>query len=59
MIQCIKNKSPIKSIKEDSKLKKIQGQYNNLPLFNTDEGDIIIRDAKDILIPKTIAKYYR
>ena len=24
----------------------------NLSLFNTDEGDIIIRDAQDILIPK-------
>ena len=45
-------KSPIKSIREDSELKKIQGQYNNLSLFNTDEGDIIIRDAQDILIPK-------
>ena len=36
MIQCIKNKIPIKSIKENSELKKIQGQYNNLSLFNTD-----------------------
>merc|ERR1711954_594254 len=52
MIQCIKNKSPIKSIKDDSQLKKIHGQYNNLSLFNTNEGDIIIRDAQDILIPK-------
>ena len=52
MVQCIRNKSPIKSIREESELKKIQGQYNNLSLFNTDEGDIIIRDAQDILIPK-------
>ena len=27
MIKCIKDKSPIKSIKNDSELKKIQGQY--------------------------------
>ena len=47
-----KNKIPIKSIKESSKLKQIQGQYNNLSLFNTDEGDIKIRDAQDNLIPK-------
>ena len=52
MVQCIRNKSPIKSIREESELKKIQGQYNNLSLLNTDEGDIIIRDAQDILIPK-------
>ena len=51
MIQCIKNKIPIKSIKENRELKKIQGQYNDLSLFNTDEGDIIMRDAQDILIP--------
>ena len=52
MVQCIRNKSPIKSIREESELKKIQGQYDNLSLFNTDEGDIIIRDAQYILISK-------
>ena len=52
MIQFIKDKSPIKSIKDDSELKKIQGRYNNLTIYNTDEGEIIIRDAQDILIPQ-------
>ena len=33
-------------------MKKIQGQYNNLSLHKTAEGEIIIRDAQDILIPK-------
>ena len=47
-----KKQNPNKSINECSKLKQIQGQYNNLSLYNTDEGDIIIRDAQDILIPK-------
>ena len=32
MIICIKDKSLITSIKNDSELKKIQGQYNNLSL---------------------------
>ena len=52
MIKCIKDKSPITSIKNDSELKKIQGQYNNLSLHKTEEGEIIIRDAQDIFIPK-------
>ena len=56
MIDCIRNKVPIKSIKESSELKQIQGQYDNLSLYNTSEGDIIIHDAQDILIPKGYRK---
>ena len=52
MIKFIKDKSPITSIKNESELKKIQGQYNNLSLHKTEEGEIIIRDAQDIFIPK-------
>ena len=52
MVRCIKEKRSIKSIKDDSELKKIQGQYNNLSLYKTDEGEIIIRDSQDIFIPK-------
>ena len=56
MIDAIRNKVPNKAIKESSELKQIQGQYDNLSLYNTSEGDIIIRDAQDILLPKGYRK---
>ena len=56
MIDAIRNKVPIKAIKESSELKQTPGQYDNLSLYNTSEGDIIVCDAQDILIPKGYRK---
>ena len=50
------NKDPIKAIKENSELKQIEGQYDKLSLYTTREGDIIVCDAQDILIPKGYRK---
>ena len=40
------------NIKDESELKKIQGQYNNLSFYKTEAGKIIVRDRQDIFIPK-------
>ena len=49
-------KGPITTVKEGSELKKIQCQFNNLSLFETDKGEVIIRDSTDILVPKEYRK---
>ena len=52
MVKAIKDKIETKSIKEDSELKKIEGQFDSLSLYKTREGEIIVRDAQEILNPK-------
>ena len=52
MVEAIKDKIPTKSIKEDSELKKIEGQFESLLVYKKREGEIIVRDAQEILIPK-------
>ena len=52
MVKAIKDKIETKSIKEDSELKKIEGQFDSLSLYKTREGEIIVRDGQEILIPK-------
>merc|ERR1711954_285728 len=52
MVKAIKDKIETKSIKEDSELKKIEGQFESLSLYKTREGKVIVRDAQEILIPK-------
>ena len=52
MVRAISDKIDTKEIKSDSKLKKIEGQYESLSLYQTDEGEIIIRDGQEILIPQ-------
>ena len=52
MVEAIKEKIPTKSIKEESELKQIEGQFESLSLYKTSEGEIIVRDAQEILIPK-------
>ena len=47
---------PITTVKEGSELKKIQGKFNNLSLFETDKEEVMIRDSQDILIPKDYRK---
>ena len=38
MVEAIKDKIPTKSIKEDSELKQIEGQFESLSLYKTREG---------------------
>ena len=45
------------NIKNESELKKIQGQYNNLSLYKTEAGEIIFRDGKDIFIPDYVYQF--
>ena len=52
MVKAIKDKIETKSIKEDSELKKIEGQFDSLSLYKTRKGEIIVRDGQEILIPK-------
>ena len=52
IIKCIREKIPIINIKNESELKKIQGQYNNISLYKTEAGEIIVRDGQDIFGPK-------
>ena len=56
MVEAIRDKIPTKSIEEGSELKQIEGQFESLSLYNTSEGDIIVRDAQEILIPKEYRK---
>ena len=57
MIGCIKEKVPITSVKEGSELKKIQGQFNHLSLFEAEKGKVIVRDASVLLMPKEYRKH--
>merc|ERR1711954_284495 len=41
MVSAIKEKINLKEIKEDSDLKKIEGSFQNLSLYKTNEGEII------------------
>ena len=52
MVSAIKEKVNPKEIKEESELKKIEGSFQSLSLYETKEGKIIVRDGQDILIPK-------
>ena len=52
MVKAIKDKIETKSIKEESELKKIEGSFDSLSLYKTQEGKIIVRDGQEILIPK-------
>ena len=46
MVKAIKEKIDTKEIKEDSELKKIEGSFQSLSLYNTEEGEIFIRDGQ-------------
>ena len=48
----IKDKIETKSIKGELEFKKIEGQFDSLSLYKTREGEIIVRDGQEILIPK-------
>ena len=52
MVNAIKVKINPREIKEESELKKIEGSFQSLSLYKTNEGEIIIRDGQEILIPK-------
>ena len=56
IINAIKEKLPISSIKKESELKQIQGQYSNLSVHKSEDGDIVIRDCQDVYIPKCYRK---
>ena len=51
MVEAIREKSPLNQSRK-VKLKQIEGQFESLSPYNTNEGDIIVRDAQEILIPK-------
>merc|ERR1711954_493042 len=46
MVNSIKEKIDTKEIKEDSELKKIEGSFKSLSLYNTEQGEIIKRRSK-------------
>merc|ERR1711942_13814 len=52
MVSAIKEKINPREIKEESELKKIEGSFQSLSLYDTNEGEIIVRDGQEILIPK-------
>merc|ERR1711954_342773 len=52
MVKAKKEKIETREIKEESELKKIEGSFHSLSLYKTREGEIIIRDGQEILIPK-------
>ena len=56
MIEAIINKIPTKTIKDTSELKQIEGEFNTLTIYSTSKGDIILRDAQEIVIPKEYGK---
>ena len=52
MVNAIREKINPREIKDDSELKKIEGSLQDLSLYQTKEGEIIVRDGQEILIPK-------
>merc|ERR1712025_507290 len=52
MVSAIKEKVNPIEIKEESELKKIEGSFRSLSLYETKEGKIIVRDGQEMLIPK-------
>jgi len=52
MVKCIHENTPINSVKADSGIRKIEGQYKSLSLFKTKEGEEILKVANEILVQK-------
>ena len=52
MVNAIKEKISPREIKEESELKKIEGSFQSLSLYKTNEGEILVGDGEEILIPK-------
>ena len=48
----IKKNFPITSVNKESDLFAIQGDYDTLSLHKTDEGEIITKNASEVLIPR-------
>ena len=48
----MKNKYPIKTVKKERDLHVIQGDNSTLSLYNTNDGEVIMKNAKEVFIPR-------
>ena len=56
IIRSIKSKIKTSEIKDDSELKRMEGDSQFLSVTQMPKGEIVVRNEKEILIPKDLKK---
>ena len=52
-VQAVKQRLETKELKDDSEAKKMEGQWEQMGILDTEKGKLIIRNGNEVLIPQS------